>query len=135
MPIEKLRSGSIGISDTLERANHHAQALLPMIHAIVPILEDKSRAGTWLQGNIVHHVVTEDGRRYVFRGLRRNDKYIGITVNLQVSKGDERPQIQITDILQLGNFLIALKMLLKKTRPYEYKYEPEFSRGSVASED
>lgn len=119
MAIELLKSTSTGLTETLKNVKHHAQGILPHVNIISNYLKHFHEKGTWLEGDRVHKFITKDGRQFVFRAIRDNGEYVGIRMLLIVSRGNEVPIVDVTDIQYIDSFITVMRKVLTNKKPLE----------------
>ena len=83
-----LRKGSKGLTGTIANANHHAQAILPIIPQLVAMAPTWGFA-IWKQGANVHEFTARDDRRFTLRAFTRNGEYVGIRLSARLSRSNE----------------------------------------------
>ena len=112
-----IRSDSLGIDGTVANAKHHAEAILPYIDALKPIVP---RLGfkLWKQGHNVHEFVTIDGRRFTLRAFidNENTAYIGIRFSLRLDRSNEVRLIDITSIGELAELILVMKKVAEPSK-------------------
>lgn len=112
-----IRSDSLGLDGTIANAKHHAEAILPYIDALKPIVP---RLGfkLWKQGHNVHEFVTIDGRRFTLRAFidNENTAYIGIRFSLRLDRSNEVRLIDITSIGELAELILVMKKVAEPSK-------------------
>lgn len=106
--VKLLRKGSRGIEATLENAEHHAKSCLSIIKAVRNMLVNLPYTFTWEQGNNIHIITSEDGRKISFRPYY-NDGVWGIDVLSKISRSTEVRLMTLFesnyDVVRLESFL------------------------------
>lgn len=112
-----IRRDSLGVAGTVANAKHHAEAILPYIYALKPIVP---RLGfkLWKQGHNVHEFVTIDGRRFTLRAFidNENTAYIGIRFSLRLDRSNEVRLIDITSIGELAELILVMKKVAEPSK-------------------
>ena len=112
-----IRSDSKGLAGTVANAKHHAEAILPYIDALKPIVP---RLGfkLWKQGHNIHEFVTIDGRRFTLRAFidDGNTAYIGIRFSLRLDRSNEIRLIDITSIAELAELILIMKKVAEPSK-------------------
>lgn len=108
--MELLRSDSSGIPGTIANAEHHAEHMLPFIHAMK---DEVGYLGFALHraGNNVHEFVADDGRRFTLRGFKDGKEYAGVRLSYRHSRSEEVRLVDINDVSQCPALLDVMAMM------------------------
>ena len=124
MEIKLIRTTSKGIAGTHANANHHAQELLPFIK-LLEAATPKLGFALWKQGHNIHEFVTAEGRTYTLRPIGNSDgdkwAYTGIRLSLRVSRSEEHPLFDATNVQDTKRMIEMLKMLAQSSQGISMK--------------
>jgi hypothetical protein len=114
--IELIRKNGKGILGTIENAKHHAEAMLPYIRAMRPVVEGLGFE-TWRQGHNLHEFVTTDGRRFTLRPIvvdadaNGPARYVGVRLSLRRGRSEEDRLYDIDSLAKVPRMLAMMEDL------------------------
>lgn len=110
--VRLMRKNGLGVSGSIANAEHHAQAMLPIIDTLKEVISDLGFTD-WVAGHNVHELHTHDGKRYTLRAYTRDKEYVGVRLALRISRSME---YQLIDAETLEDVELLIKILGKLAR-------------------
>ena len=118
-----LRKGSRGLAGSFKNAEHHAQAAVPLMHAMLGVINSLSPyIKSWGQGHNIHVLESHDGRKIALRPFYSNDdvgnEKWGIEIRIQVSRTVEIPIMTFDRITRTRRAYIVMRDFFKVKKNY-----------------